>query len=150
MKRIFYFICVLFVTARTPALLRCVCAAQTKHHQLPDTQKKDFLESDINLAKSLNIRLTNTQTHADRFIKRLVGAQEFKKKNGQWTLSVKIDPQNCLEIRPQPIYAETETNDMIYEWQLIPQKSGYALVRATYNSDSRTEPLVQEFLVTVE
>lgn len=97
----------------------------------------------------MTIRLANCSTHSDRFIKRLMPAKEFK-KNGQWCLEITSDPQKCLELVNHPISTEKETGDIIYQWQFSPQKSGLALVRATYTSCSRAAPLIQEFLVTIE
>lgn len=140
---------VLFASTTTTPLFRCACLAKTEHIKL-DKQKINFLDLDVNLSRPLTIYLSGQADSQLRFVKRTVSLEEYRKHSGTWTMTISSDQTQCLKIVAQPIKVEQTKNGKVeFTWYLDPQKVGYALARTTYTSNSRAQPLVQEFLVTI-
>lgn len=151
MKYIFSVI-VLLYCPYSLALFHCWRKAE-EHVKLKEQSSlaDSFLTEGMNKPESFTLSLRKPESNST--ITRSIPHYLFK-KSAEWQLEIVNDQNNCLAINDLVITSpqESRKNSLhLYTWDLLPKRSGIALVRATYTAPYRKDqPHIQEFLVTVE
>lgn len=120
-----------------------------EHHLQKEATRIAQINNQHDLTMSFEKSQLNTRT---KTIVRIVPYSQ--KDSARWAIKVIEDPCSCILI-PEPdeilenqnLSAQTETNNILYTWNIQIKSVGIAKLQAIFTSPEKTE--IQEFTITV-